>query len=282
MELIWITIILQLVFLEGVLSIDNAAVLGAMVAHLPRDCGVPWPRVLRRIGRRLDPLLGPQQQAALKVGLLGAYFGRGLMLVLAHVVIQNPWLRLVGGVYLVYLAIDHLAEREPVAKDEEIGRVTGRDFWRVVLAVELADLAFSLDNVVAAVALSDHVVVVMLGVAVGILTMRVAAGLFASLVQCEPVLEPTAYVLVLIIGALLIGEELFHFEVPALLQFGLSVSTLALALLYAHWTALRAILHPPLVMTRSGLSLARRTSERIVIRPAAALTTVLLTLFRES
>lgn len=282
MELIWITIVPQLVFLEGVLSIDNAAVLGAMVVPLPRDRSVPWPRVLHRIGRCLDPVLGPQQQAALKVGLLGAYFGRGLMLALAHVVIQNPWLRLVGGVYLVYLAINHLTGRKPAAKDEEIGRGIGRDFWRVVLAVELADLAFSLDNVVAAVALSDHIVVVMLGVALGILTMRVAAGLFAGLVQREPVLEPAAYALVLTIGASLIGEELFHFEVPALLQFGVSVSILALALLYAHWPPLCAILQPLLVMAHRGLSLARTTSERIVIRPAEALATVLLTLFRQS
>ena len=75
MDFAFITIILQLIFLECILSIDNAAVLGAMVAPLPNDRPVPWPRTMHGVLSRLDPLLGPQRQAALKVGLLGAYAG---------------------------------------------------------------------------------------------------------------------------------------------------------------------------------------------------------------
>ena len=47
MDIAAVTIIIQLIFLEGILSIDNAAVLGAMVAHLPRDEPIPWPQSLR-------------------------------------------------------------------------------------------------------------------------------------------------------------------------------------------------------------------------------------------
>lgn len=85
-----IFIIIQLIFLEGILSLDNAAVLGAMVAPLPDDQPIPWPAALRGLGDRLDPLLGMQRDAALKVGLLGAYVGRGIMLAIATVIIQNP------------------------------------------------------------------------------------------------------------------------------------------------------------------------------------------------
>ena len=66
----------------------------------------------------------------------------------------------------------------------------------MILNVELADLVFSLDNVVAAVSLSKDLWVVMLGVAIGILTMRFAAGLFARAVLKEPVLKYAAYLLV--------------------------------------------------------------------------------------
>ncbi len=59
-------------------------------------------------GDALDPILGAQQDAALKVGLLGAYAGRGLMLLIAHQIVRYPWLQLVGGAYLVYLGIEHL------------------------------------------------------------------------------------------------------------------------------------------------------------------------------
>ena len=45
-----VVIILQLIVLEGLLSIDNAAVLGAMVIHLPEDKPIEWPKALK-IGR---------------------------------------------------------------------------------------------------------------------------------------------------------------------------------------------------------------------------------------
>ena len=73
LDLTILAIIIQLIFLEGVLSIDNAAVLGTMVTPLSSTLPIPWPRVLRPLGKVLDPLLGKQRMAALKVGLLGAY-----------------------------------------------------------------------------------------------------------------------------------------------------------------------------------------------------------------
>src|SRR5512140_1187319 len=97
-------IILQLIFLEGILSIDNAAVLGAMVTPLSNKLPVPWPKVLVPLGKILDPVLGKQRLAALKVGLLGAYLGRGTMLFLASLVIQNPWIKIIGALYLIRLA----------------------------------------------------------------------------------------------------------------------------------------------------------------------------------
>ena len=68
-----LVIVIQLIFLECILSIDNAAVLGALVVALPTDRKVPWPRFLTALGHTLDPLLGSQRSAALRVGLLGAY-----------------------------------------------------------------------------------------------------------------------------------------------------------------------------------------------------------------
>ena len=80
MELTTLTIIVQLIFLEGILSIDNAAVLGAMVNHLPNDKPIPWPRRLAHLHAWGDRVLGNQRDAALKVGLqagpkTGAVFG---------------------------------------------------------------------------------------------------------------------------------------------------------------------------------------------------------------
>ncbi len=235
-----LVVITQLIFLEGILSIDNAAVLGAMVSVLPEHEGIPWPRPLHFLVPWGHFALGGQQAAALKVGLLGAYLGRALMLVMASFIIRNPWLRLVGALYLLKLAVSQLGVRaDKGAEAHEVKDLSDRNFWMVVVSVELADLAFSLDNVVAAVALSDKLWVVMVGVALGILMMRFAAQAFTVMIRREPILVPTAYVLVLIISVELLVTDVaalneIAFDLTALQKFAFSLLTIAGALVYAH------------------------------------------------
>lgn len=228
-------IIIQLIFLEGILSIDNAAVLGAMVSVLPDNKPVPYPPFLKFLQLFTDRVLGRQQQAALKVGLLGAYLGRGLMLVMASFVIANPWLRLLGAFYLIKLAFENLAVHEEndtgAATDQQRSLVAS--FWLIVLNVELADLAFSIDNVVAAVALSNELWVVLVGVALGIVTMRFAAGIFTHLIRRYPILELAAYILVLAIGIELVLDDLYDFHFSHLIKFSISIGILVVCLLYA-------------------------------------------------
>ncbi len=236
-------IVVQLIFLEGILSIDNAAVLGAMVSVLPNDTPTPYPRALKFLQGFTDRYLGMQQSSALKVGLLGAYVGRGLMLVLASWIIANPSLRILGAAYLIKLAFDHLSQadqpgEEAVMEQQRKARAT---FWMVVLNVELADLAFSLDNVVAAVALSNQLWVVMLGVALGIITMRFAAGIFTRLIQLEPILEKAAYIVVFNIGAEILLVEFAGMHFNAMQKFMISVGTLILAVVYAHLQPLHVL-----------------------------------------
>lgn len=246
-------IVLQLIFLEGILSIDNAAVLGAMVTHLSDHEEIVWPTVLKPLGRRLAPLLGKQRTAALRVGLLGAYAGRGIMLLLASIVIQNPWLKLVGAAYLIRLALDNLGQAEPGEEDAHIHPVEAHAFWPIVLTVEMTDLVFSLDNVVAAISLSDKLWVVLLGVAIGILMMRFAAGLFSYAVEREPILKTAAYILVFNIGVELLVSDLAHIEINDWLRFGISIATILLSLAYAHSALLRK-LRPVLIWIGQGFA----------------------------
>lgn len=229
-------IILQLIFLEGILSIDNAAVIGALVSPLPSDKPVPWPKALKRLGDWLHPMLGDQRMAALRVGLLGAYLGRGLMLFLASFLIHNSWIKLFGALYLIHLAFDNLQDRSGGGgeDDDDIKPIKVQSFWTTVLTVETMDLIFSIDNVVAAVSLSNKVWVVMLGVAIGILTMRYAATIFSYAVEREPILQQAAYILVLNIGVEMVLDQVWHIEISDLMRFGISVATILLALAYAH------------------------------------------------
>lgn len=249
-----VSVVLQLIFLEGILSIDNAAVLGAMVSVLPADKPVPYPRFLRFLQRFTDRVFGMQQSAALKVGLLGAYLGRGTMLVLASIVIENPFLQILGAAYLIKLAFSHLSEADQPGEEETISRLRRREraFWLVVLNVELADLAFSLDNVVAAVALSRELWVVMIGVALGILTMRFAAGVFTWLIKREPVLETAAYIIVFNIGVELLLSHFAGLHFESWEKFGISALTLLLCVLYAHLPFLH-VLKPVFIWVAQGM-----------------------------
>jgi tellurite resistance protein TerC len=276
-----IAIIIQLIFLEGILSIDNAAVLGAMVTPLSDKEEIPWPKGLQPIGHALNKLLGSQRAGALRVGLLGAYVGRGLMLLLASVIIQNPWLKLIGALYLVRLALEDLSA--PGVNEGEDGEkaVKTRTFWMTVLNVELMDLAFSLDNVVAAVSLSEKIWVVMIGVAIGILVMRFAAGIFSYVVEKEPILKTAAYILVLNIGIELLIEEFpldklaqplvlsgfwqhlisieeNHIAIGDWTRFGISILTILLTVAYAHIKPMR-LLRPLLIWISQGFALVNGT-----------------------
>ena len=239
-----VLIILQLVYLEGILSIDNAAVLGAMVAQLPQHDPIPWPRWLRFLQRPVHRLLGGQRLAALKAGLFGAYVGRASMLFVAAWVVRNQWLLLAGALYLIYLALSHFGAEAEAAEQAEHGLrsvAPAMSFWTVVLNVELADLAFSIDNVVAAVALSRTMWVVLTGVFLGIVTMRFAAGIFVTLIQRYPILEAAAYLLVFVIGLEVLAEDLLRVHISHTGKFVISLSVIVGTLAYGRFPLLQAL-----------------------------------------
>ena len=250
-----IAIVLQLIFLEGVLSLDNAAILGAMVSRLPEHEKVPWPKTLAKIGHFFDKPLGYQRMAALRVGLIGAYGGRIIMLFLASYIIQNPWLKILGGAYLIRLALDDLGAPGHEGSEEDAMRpLKKQGFWLTVLNVELMDLAFSLDNVVAAVSLSDQIWIVILGVAIGILIMRFAAGIFSSIVLRFPILKTAAYILILNIGIEIFLEELAGIHFTDWARFGISIGTILFAIAYSQFRVLQYS-RPFFIWISQGLTL---------------------------
>ena len=250
-----VAIVLQLIFLEGVLSLDNAAVLGAMVSRLPQEERIPWPKKLNKIGHLLDKFLGFQRMAALRVGLIGAYAGRIIMLFLASYIIQNPWLKILGAAYLIRLALDDLGAPGHEGSEEDAMRpIKKQSFWLTVLNVELMDLAFSLDNVVAAVSLSDQIWVVILGVAIGILIMRFAAGIFSSIVVRFPILKTAAYILILNIGIEILLEEFAGIHFSDWARFGISIGTILLSIAYSQFKFLQ-LSRPFFIWLGQGLTL---------------------------
>ena len=171
-------IVLNIFLLEVILSIDNAAVLATMVKRLPEH----------------------QQKKALTYGLLGAYVFRGLALLFASLLIKVMWLKVVGGIYLMYLAWKSL-----YGKSEESSlNARAASFWGTIVMVELMDLVFSIDNVFAAVAFTDNLWLICGGVAVGLVAMSFAAGGFIKLLEEIPILEKIAYWVIAFLGLRLV------------------------------------------------------------------------------
>jgi YkoY family integral membrane protein len=197
-------IILNLVIIESLLSVDNAAVLATMVMDLPKE----------------------QRDKALRYGIFGAYVFRGICLVLAAWLVTIWWLKPIGGFYLLYLAISFLIKR--MKKKEEEHHIEAIDkkrnwfyrstvglvgnFWATVALVELMDLAFSIDNVFAAVAFTDNIYLIYIGVFIGILAMRFVAQGFVKLMEKFSFLETAAYLVIGVLGLKLSSSVITHFE----------------------------------------------------------------------
>jgi YkoY family integral membrane protein len=173
-----VLVILNLIIIESLLSVDNASALAAMVQHLPDG----------------------QRQKALRYGLVGAYVFRGACLLAASWLIKILWLKIAGGLYLLYLAYKHFYQGD----GDEATKTSNKGFWATVISVEILDLSLSIDNIFAAVALSKEFWVVMVGVGIGILAMRFVAGWFVNLIEKYPSLTNSAFIVIALLGFKLI------------------------------------------------------------------------------
>jgi YkoY family integral membrane protein len=150
------------------------------------------------------------QQWALTAGIFGAYFFRIVAIVLGTYLIQFWTLQLLGGGYLLWLGYEHFFAGQ--MKKPEITPY-GKGFWATVIKVELMDIAFSIDSILAALGLSKRVWVILMGGMLGILFMRLVAGVFIRLIERFPLFKHTGYALVALIGYRLVSEvDWIHFH----------------------------------------------------------------------
>jgi YkoY family integral membrane protein len=201
-----------LIFLEGVLSIDNAVVLALLASRLPKGL----------------------QRKALTYGIIGAIGFRVVSLMLASHLMRWTWVKFAGGAYLLYVGGQHwvLSEEKKAKKRGSSGAMT---FWKTVVMIELTDIAFAVDSILAAVAVSNKLWVVFSGGVLGMILMRFAASVFIRLLDTFPAFEDSAYLLIVVIGTKLVldglkipGVEFHSSSSPASWVFWMSI-LLALA-----------------------------------------------------
>lgn len=207
LEYAWV--LLVLIFLEGLLAADNAVVMAVMVKHLPKE----------------------QQKKALFYGLFGAFIFRFAALFLITILAKYWQIQALGAAYLLFISIKHLYDNhfKKAEEGEEHKEKKGSGFWMTVLKVELADIAFAIDSMLAAVAIAitlpaipnyeDVLVgginvgpfaVMFLGGFIGLIIMRFAAQWFVKLLNDYPTLETGAFLIVGWVGVKLAVLALGH------------------------------------------------------------------------
>jgi predicted tellurium resistance membrane protein TerC len=200
----WVAL-LTLTVLEIVLGIDNIIFISILAGKLPHD----------------------QQSRARQVGLGLALITRVILLlsltfiarlehplftVLGFEITARDLVLLTGGLFLVAKAT-----REIHTKLEgEEGHISARvqaTFASVIIQIMLLDMVFSLDSVITAVGMANHVAVMITAVVIAVGIMLFASGPISDFVNQHPTIKMLALAFLLLIGVTLLVESL-HVEIP--------------------------------------------------------------------
>lgn len=199
--------VLVIIGLEGILSADNALVMGVIVKDLPEK----------------------QQKKALFYGLAGAFVLRFAALFAISFVADIWQVQALGALYLIYLGVKNLIPRKGKEDSSlEAGQAveSSANLWKVIFKVELTDLAFAIDSILAAVAIAVSLpetplpqfggmdggkfAVIFVGMMAGLILIRIAATYLIKLMNKYPVLEKAAYLIVAWVGVKLAIYTLAH------------------------------------------------------------------------
>lgn len=201
---VWLAF-LTLTALELVLGIDNIIFISILVDKLPPH----------------------QRDTARRIGLFAAMFMRiGLLMVLAWIVGLKETLftvlgqafsgrdivLLLGGLFLIWKSVGEIHESMEGTHHAQKTTVHA-SFGSIILQIMLIDMVFSLDSIITAVGMVDHVAVMVAAVIVSVALMMLFAGPIGRFVSAHPTVKMLALAFLVAIGVVLIAES-FGTHVP--------------------------------------------------------------------
>ncbi len=195
-----------IVSLELVLSADNAVALASITKNL-NDIDL--------------------QKKALNIGILIALVLRILVILTAQFFLNFWPVKLVGGLYLIILSLSKF--RNINKNNKTINDASKKDnqnytLLKIIFILAATDLAFSIDSITAAVAISDQFLLVITGAIIGVIALRFTSGLFIKWLEIYINLEKAGYIAVALIGIKLIFQLIFsHIYIPEYLFFMIMV-----------------------------------------------------------
>ena len=191
-----------IVSLELVLSADNAVALAS-------------------ITKKLDDI--DLQKKALNIGIFIALILRILVILTAQFILNFWPVKLLGGLYLISLSLTKFISMKNDQSNKTGDILIYNDnssLLNIILLLALTDLAFSIDSITAAVAISDQFLLVITGAIIGVIALRFTSGLFIKWLEIYVNLEKAGYIAVAIIGIKLIMQLiLYDVVIPEYLFF---------------------------------------------------------------
>ena len=191
-----------IVSLELVLSADNAVALASITKNL----------------NNID-----LQRKALNIGIFIALLLRILVILTAQFFLNFWPVKLIGGIYLISLSISKFLSLNNNDSDKNINENSEKSnisLFKVILLLSVTDLAFSIDSITAAVAISDQFLLVITGAIIGVIALRFTSGLFIKWLEIYINLEKAGYIAVGLIGIkLIIQLILYKLVIPEYLFF---------------------------------------------------------------
>lgn len=180
-----------LIALEAVLSADNAIALAAIAQGLDSE---------------------KLQRQALNLGLVAAFSLRILLILTATWVVKFWQFELMGAMYLLWLVFQYFRSDEDTEHHHHGPRFSS--LWQAIPMIAFTDLAFSLDSVTTAIALSQETWLVLTGGAIGVITLRFMAGLFIRWLNEFEYLEDAGFITVGLVGVRLLARVINPELVP--------------------------------------------------------------------
>lgn len=194
----WVAL-LTLVLMEVVLGIDNIVFLSILTDRLPAE---QQPRA-RSIGLALALLMRLGLLLAIKwvMGLTEPLFT-----VLAEEISGRDLILAGGGLFLLGKATHEIFEKIELSQDHEAEQGGAASMGMVLVQIVLLDIVFSLDSVITAVGMADHLIIMVIAMVVAVGVMLVFAGKISSFINAHPSMKILALSFLILIGVMLVAE----------------------------------------------------------------------------
>ena len=186
-----LTLLPILISLEILLSADNAVALASLTKSLKNST---------------------ERTNALNIGITISLLFRILLILLSSFLLKFLFIRIFAGLYLIYLFFSNVILKNKKTDNSVTDDISTTnknfDFLKVVALLSITDLAFSIDSITTAVAISDQYILIVIGALIGVIALRFTSEIFLRLLEYFIRLEMAGYIAILIIGVKLILNTL--------------------------------------------------------------------------